>query len=303
MTELLCNFMAFKPFRNAFIGLFFENNVELFSYDDFQTQFTTDINQSRPDMAISNDDCEFLVEVKTWDIGLTSNQPHSYLDYLKSINKPYKCLVFLVPSNYCHLTEWQRKVEEWTKDNKCSISIKTVFWDEIINCIEQNDLNIISERFRDFNELLKSWFDIEPVTFNTLEVDSMFSTEIPLILTKLYSIIDEAKDYFSQVYTVRKSMNGEEYGIYIKRREDKANALYFGVWYPFWEKHGFPLCYGVNIDAWSKDIVNKFTTAHKDRSIDFDGFRIAYIDKGILSDEKCSEKIITLIKQELEMLL
>jgi hypothetical protein len=302
MTELLCNFMAFKPFRNAFLRLFFEDDVELVSFDDFQTQYTTDINQSRPDMAISNDDCEFLVEVKTWDTGLTSNQPDSYLEYLKSVKKRYKYLVFLVPSNYSHLTEWQRRVDKWLKENKCNISIKTVFWSEIISCIEQNDLNVIGERFRDFYELLKSWFEIEPITFNRVEVNYMFNPEIPRILTKLYAIIDEAKNYFSQIYTVSKSMNNEEYGIYIKRREDKTNLLYLGVWYPFWEEHGCPLCYGVDIDGWSKDVVKKFSAAHKGKTIDINGFRTVIIEKDFLEDEKCTEKIINLIKEELEML-
>ncbi len=302
MTELLCNFMAFKPFRNAFINLFFENVAELVSFDDFQTQYTTDVNKSRPDMVISNDNCEFLIEIKTWDTGLTINQPNSYLEYLKSVNKSNKCLVFLVPSNYCHLDEWNKRVYKWLKDNECSISIKTVFWSEIISCIEQNDLNVIGERFRDFYNLLRSWFEIEPIIFNRVEVNYMFNPEVPRIITKLYAIIDEAKNHFSPKYTVSKSMNNEEYGIYIKRREDKENLLYLGIWYQFWEVHGGPLCYGVDINGWSKDGVEKFSAAHKGKYVDMNGFRTVIIEKDFLEDEKCTEKIINLIKEELERL-
>jgi hypothetical protein len=303
MTELLCNFMTFKPFRNAFVKLFFKNDSDKVCFDDFQTQYTTDINQSRPDMVISNDDCEFLVEVKTWDTRLTSNQPRSYLEHLKSIKKQYKCLVFLVPSNYSHLSEWQGKVDKWLKDNNCNITVKAVIWNKIIGIIEQNDLHEMSERFRDFHKLLKSWFEIQPITFNTLEVNYMFTSEIPAVLTKLYAIIDEVKNHFSQIFTISKSMNSEEYGIYFKRRDDKASILYLGTWYPFWEKYGFPLCYGVNIDVWPKDIVKKFTEAHKGETVNFDSFRMAHFEKSILNDEKCAEKIVNLIKAEIKMFL
>lgn len=302
MTELLCNFMAFKPFRNAFIKLFFENDPELVSFDDIQTQYTTDINQSRPDMVFSNDDCEFLIEIKIWDTGLTINQPKSYLEYLKNIKKQNKCLVFLIPSNYCHLNEWKRRSDEWFKENQCNIPIKIVYWNEIINCIENNDLNVFGDQFRDFHDLLKSTFEIKQITFSRVEVKYMFSPEMPRSLIKLYAIIDQVKNYFSQIYSVSKSMNNEEYGIYIRRREDKSNLLYLGVWYPFWEEQGCPLCYGVDIAGWSKDVVEIFSAIHKDESIVCNGFKTVMIKRDILEDEKCTERIINLIKQELEML-
>ena len=268
MTELLCNFMAFKPFREAFIKLFFENISHLVSFDNFQTQYTTDINKSRPDMAIMNDECEFLIEIKTWDTYLTGNQPNSYLDYINKVNKKFKSLIFLVPSNYSHLSEWQAKVSTWKKVNKSDICIKTIFWNEIINIIKQNDLHLISDRFNDFYELLKSWFEIDPIVFSGMEVNYMFNSEIPKILTKLYSIIDEVKDYCSQIYSVSKSMNNQEYGVYIKNRDDKKLLLYLGIWYPFWEKYGCPLCYGVDTKDWTKDIIKKFSEAHKDKVIE-----------------------------------
>ena len=302
MTELLCNFMAYKPFRNAFIRLFFEDESEIISFDDFQTQYTTDINHSRPDIAIINDDCEFLLELKTWDTGLTDNQPSSYLEYLKSVNKQYKYLVFLVPSTYKYLAEWEKRVDSWVKVNKCKIPIKTIFWDEIISIIKHNDLDLVSERFRDFYELLKSWFYIEPITFSRAEVRYMNNPEIPNILTRLYAIADEVKNHFSQIYLVSKKMNCEEYGIYIKRRTDKEKLLFFGTWYPFWEEYECPLCFGVEIDDQNKDVIKKFTEHNKSKTIDYEGFRIVCIDKDILQDEGCSEKIIDMIKNELEII-
>lgn len=303
MTELLCNFMIYKPFRDDFIRLFYKGDTNKISFDDFQTQYTTDVNQSRPDMVISNDDCEFIIEIKTWNTELTNNQPISYMEYLKKVDKQNKCLIFLVPSNYIHLNEWQNKADAWSKDNKCKLLIKTIFWDEIIKVIEQNDLNLISDRFRDFNDLLKLWFEIEPIKFNKAEVDAMYSSEIPKVLIKMFRIIDEAKDYYSQKYIVSKSMIDEEYALYIKRREDKANLLYLGIWYPFWEEYGFPLCYGVNIDQWPKNIVEKFSAANKGKTIEFNGYRVAYIDKNIFNDEKCSQRIVDIVGQQLDMLI
>ncbi|MGI5881166.1 MAG: hypothetical protein ACOX6L_11425 [Syntrophomonadaceae bacterium] len=302
MTELLCNFMVYKPFRNSFLKLFIDNDIEHFYFDDFQTQYITDVNNSRPDMAIVNDEWEILVEVKTWDTGLTNNQPNSYLDYLSNNQKPFKSLIFLVPNNYKHISDWNQRVNAWHKSSKINISVKIIYWDQIISIIEHNDLNMLSEKFRDFYELLHSWFTIEPVIFNSLEVNYMFSSEIPKIIIKLYSIIDEVKEYFSQIYTVSKTSNELEYGIYIKRRTDKKHILYLGVWYAFWEEYQFPLCIGVDIDDWPKDIVKKFSIAHKDKYIDTNGYRVIGIDKDMLNDDKCAEKIVDLIKEELERL-
>jgi len=302
MTELFCNFMAYKPFRHAFLKLFLDQGADSISYNDFHTQYTTDVNHSRPDMAVVNDEYEILIEVKTWDTGLTCNQPESYLDSLSISQKYNKCLVFLVPSNYTHLSEWNQRVDAWGKLGKNKVPVKKVNWDEIISIIEQNDLNLLSDRFSDFYELLKSWFKIEPVIFSSMEVNYMFSSEIPRVITKLYSIIDEVKDHCSQIYNVKKSINNEEYGIYINNREDNNQLLYIGVWYDFWKEYGCPLCFGVDIDECSKDVVKRFSAFHKDDSVEIDGFRTVCIGKDIIADEDCSKKIISLVIEELERL-
>lgn len=126
-------------------------------------------------MAVVNDEWEILIEAKTWDTGLTCNQPESYLDSLSNLQKPYKYLAFLVPSNYTHLSEWNQRVEAWDKLNKNKVPVKKFNWNELISIIERNDLNLLSDRFSDFYQLLKSWFKIEPVIFNCMEVNYMFS--------------------------------------------------------------------------------------------------------------------------------
>lgn len=298
MTELLCNFMAFKPFRDAFLKLFLNDEIDI-SFENFETQFMTDINQSRPDMIISNETCEILIEVKTWNTGLTSNQPDSYIKHLKTTDKQYKYLVFLIPSDYWYISEWDNRIHSWQKDNSLDIFIKTVFWKEIIEIIEKNDLDVISGYFHDFYELLKSWFDDKIISFNSEELDYMYSSKIPEILLELYSIVDDVKGFFSQKYLVSKSMISEEYGIYIRDLENKENLLYFGIWYPFWKEEGFPLCFGVSID-WSKDVVNKFTKKYHNSLTGYEGFKLCTINKEILSDDKKLDKIKELIKDTLE---
>ena len=99
MTELFCNFLQFKSFRDTVLGLFLEKNeLNSIKFEDIDTQCSLPNNKGRPDMIISNDSVKILFELKTEvDTPLTENQPFSYLEYLRTISSKTKWLIFFTP--------------------------------------------------------------------------------------------------------------------------------------------------------------------------------------------------------------
>lgn len=303
MTELLCNYMAFKPFRDLFLKQFLNpNELENFQYDDFQTQYTVELNHCRPDMVIANENYEILIEIKTSDSGLTENQPTTYLQHLYNSGKQNKYLVFLVPSNYAHEPIWSTKVSEFTsKHAHSNTQNKIVYWNDLIHAIKKSEMFLISEKVNDFFQLLKSWFEIKKVTFTKTEVSSMFKAEIPSTLSKLFAIVDEVKKYCSKSFRSERNMtiSSAEYGVFFLDGNGEC-LLYFGVWYKFWEMHGDPLCFGVGMD-WNGETIRKFVNS-TNTYIEYDDYFLSVVPHSLITSEDCSEGIAKLIYNQLTVL-
>ncbi|GGD98313.1 hypothetical protein GCM10010911_66390 [Paenibacillus nasutitermitis] len=301
MTELLCNYMAYKPFRDLFLGLFLSNEeLERFEYDHFQTQYTVELNNCRPDIVLSNDEYEILIEVKTSNSGLTENQPVTYLQHLYEAGEKKKFLIFLVPSNYAYQHIWSSKASEFIKRNGlANIQTPTIYWNELIHIIHESELFLLSEKIKDFYDLLKIWFEVKRITFTNSEVSFMFKPEIPSIMNKLFEIVNGVMDYCSKEFKGKITSNDTEYAIYFKD-ENKGYVLYFGVWYDFWDKHGSPLCYGV-CSEWDEQTVKNFENKHK-LLYEQDNYLMMNVPEIMISSENCSEKVAQLIYNELAAL-
>ncbi|NHN35630.1 PD-(D/E)XK nuclease family protein [Paenibacillus agricola] len=291
--------MAYKPFRDLFLSLFLNNEeLERFEYDHFQTQYTVKLNNCRPDIVLTNDEYEILIEVKTSDSGLTENQPVTYLQHLSEAGEKKKFLIFLVPSNYAYQHIWTSKSSEFTSGVASSnIQTQILYWSDLIHAIKKSELYLVSEKVNDLYDLLKMWFEVKKITFTNSEVSCMFKAEIPSTLSKLYSIVNAVKKYCGKSFKSKPiTSNYLEYGVFFQDDTGK-DLLYFGVWYDFWEKHGSPLCYGV-FSEWSEQTVNKFESKHE-TLIEHDGFLMTVVPEIIIRSENCSEEIAQLIYNEL----
>jgi hypothetical protein len=308
MTELFCNYMQFKIFRDEFSKMFLnESEKATIQYEHFSTQFTLN-NNSRPDMAIINDKIDVLIEIKVDNAELTDNQPKSYLKYLSESTKRVKCLIFLIPKGYNSLGVWNKRAEQYfLKEYKVSdIKLKVLYWTDIIKVIEKADLHLISERVNDFYELLKMKFEYKNILFDQSEVSYMYRRDIPIILTKLYAVIEEVSKHGFLDMKKEVRFDTQEYAIYFK--DDKGDyILYFGLWHPFWEKHSQPLCFGVEQEYYSQKAVKRFNKIHKDDLIEFWDedtlFKLCTIDENIISHEDCTSKIVDIINNELKALV
>jgi len=303
MTELFCNFLKLRAFRDAVLELFLQKDqLNSIEFDHFDTQYSLPDDKGRPDMAIRNDEFEILFEIKTVNTNLTVNQPNGYLEYLRDSYHNIKWLILLAPQDYRFLGDWSSIIDEFLKQYPHSgIQTKIIFWTDIMKAIEHYDFSILSDYFEDFLALLKIWFELQNITFKASEVTLMFTKDIPEILSKLFTIVDVVKNHNSKAFSVSSSKTSSEYGVYFKTNEGES-ILYFGVWYVFWKENQKPLCFGVK-KTYPDNVRKKFSQLHEGHFIDFHNWRICWIDQDILSKNNCSEVIAKLIEEELKQLI
>jgi hypothetical protein len=305
MTELLLNFSSYEIFRNELLRLFLkEPDVETVEYDHLSTQKRLPNGEGQPDFFIQNDKLEILIEIKTDDTGLTNNQPTKYIEYLTTINKEKLILVFLIPSWYKYREEWNKRVDNFKKENKISIQTEIIEWESIIGIIDSHDFLNFNQCFVEFLGLMKNWFETKAITFSNAEVTLMYNEKsIPLVMKKLFEIVDKVKDYNSKHTKIWHNKDSGEYSIYFKNNEGK-NVLYFGVWFEFWSKYSKPLCFGVS-ENFPKKYQEIFKKNHPDAismvyDDDNENWNMAWIDSEILSDERNPALMINkIIEQEL----
>jgi hypothetical protein len=295
MTELFCNLLSFKYFRNVFLKMFLNNDNEIANvdYENIYTQYSLLDYASRPDMAIHNDDLEILLEVKVGNTPLTNNQPDTYLKYLENSRSTNKWMIFVIPSNYYKKNYLSRKLSDFIP-MKGKINTKIIYWEQIIKEIEKNGLHLYNDYFRDFHGLLKTWYEDKKIYFNYEEVNSMVTGNIPDILIKLYEIIRKVKDNNGVGYKTHINSNSHEYGLYI-RDEKGSLVLYVGVWYEFWKEKNHPICFGLKLDEPSKELLKIFASEQTDHYIDFKDWRMSWIDSSVMSKDNCSDDIVNII--------
>jgi len=144
---------------------------------------------------------------------------------------------------------------------------------------------------------LSSWYAPHLEKFNSAEVSYMFTSAIPSILTKLFSIVDSVKEATSPTCSARKLKNGE-YGISYEN-DSGEEIFYFGVWYEFWEKHKKPLVFGVH-NNFPQNIKDDFLKRKEGKLIPLDDWHMTWLEQEDLED---SGKIIEVIQYELDRLL
>jgi hypothetical protein len=296
-TEFLCNLMSIKVFREKFLEMFLDPKVlKEIQFEDFETQIS--FNDGRPDMFVENDTTCIIFESKIDKrTSLTRGQPSNYLEYLsgkRNINHRY--LVFLLPKGYFYEEEIQRREAEFRVQHpENEIKVERIYWEEIIEVIEDNELDQINPFVGEFTDLLRLWYLPKAIKFSFAEVEVMFSSEVPRILRKLQEVVDGVAGKNTS-YGMYKSRAGEEYGYYFKD-SDGNQVLWFGIWYPFWDDHGIPLCFGVK-QGFPQGA--SFRSKYKNRLLEYKSWILTWINKEILMEDA---NIIETIWSELDQLL
>jgi len=301
MTELLYNYLSYKFFRDKFIELIHPQLGEV-SWEQCSTQ--EDLGEyGIPDMSITEpDQFDIRIEVKVQDSGLTSNQPFRYIEYLNKSKVKTKGLIFLCPKKYAHLEEWKTGLSD---DPQLHQDI--LYWDDIINLIEENEFHIQNPLFSEFYNLLCSWFRPLEITFEHSKIKRMFTNEIPKIILQLFEVVHQVEEQvLKEGYSVSRNKNSNEYAITIKNNDQDYHdsLVFFGVWYDFWKAHKKPLCYAIkDIPANKKkiDILAAYMMKQGKETLDYEGWKVSYVTEETIHESNSTELIasetLELVKQ------
>lgn len=306
-TELLCNLLQFKAFRISILELFLERDaIDKIEYEHCDTQNILPESNGRPDLVIHNDHLEIIMEIKIGDANLTSSQPISYLNHLNKSSQKNRWLILLIPNEYIHIDAWNNLCADYLKKNPDSnIKMRIIFWQEVINKLEQYDFFHISKYLQDFVLLLKQWFERKLINFLYSEVKLMFTEQIPTVITKLFKVVDEVKyeieREFGESIIIRRSFKSDEFVLYIKN-EKNLEFLFFGIWYEYWETSGHPICYGVG-DVYKPEVINSFQLLHEKNINSLDGWLCTWIPEILFEKNNCEKEISTIIITEIRNLL
>lgn len=308
-TELLCNLMRFASFRCAFLarllpGTCFSDQIEHAVVD---TQITLDSGNGRPDVVINDDRIYVLVEIKT-DLycTLTENQPDGYVSHLLGLTKDYeeRWLVFLVPKGWIYENIIKNKFRHIKADSSSSrINTSILYWEDVLEIIEESDLKELNPFFNDFHEMLVSWYRPKPIKFTKEEVDMMFTNEIPNVLEKLDELIRQIYSK-SRAYKCCQRHSGrdlccEEKAIYFQN-EKGEDIFYFGVWTTFWKDKGHPLCYGVKKDYTNVEAFRNVCKATNKDTVEFYDWIMSWVLQKTLSNENVADEIWLQLQPVLE---
>ena len=158
-----------------------------------------------------------------------------------------------------------------------------------IRIAKRSSLNELTREF--YNYLYEKF---EPVTFCTEEVRLMHSNKSASGICKLIKIVDKVK-LPSRSQNPRQDSSGYGYE-FSSPKKDKL--VWFGIWWEYWAKKGFPLCIAVSGDWHSKSILNAFK---KQPKIQFDDFEDDSKEKWLVvkykpkPGEDCSELIAKIV--------
>lgn len=254
-TQLLCNFMQrSEEFRSAVLSLLFdeESLASKISREQIVTQVVIP-EVGRPDILIESPDISATVEVKlSYHRRCEESQIPSlgdmrgYCGFLdRASANARKRLVFLVPGGWKHLQATKERLDEFGRSNP-GIETKIVCWEKVF---------ALSKRFGGDPLLAEFWKllerDFGSVQFTEDEIQIMFSAGLPIeAINKAAWMVDQIAKKCSGDFIFdgpEHEKSGEQYGLEFYRKTGKGRGdsflFWFGIWSPFWEKHGKPLCF------------------------------------------------------------
>ncbi len=269
LTEVFCNFMKYKIFRDLFIDIVNEKiknkestiDKSKVRFEDFNTEVPLKEDEEklgRIDLQLKVNDEIYLFELKIETFtSLTDNQPKSYLEFLKNDNL-YKNenLFFILPKGYFHKNEIYESWEEKTKYSKKEIeNHNIIYWEDILKLFRKQELDKANVFIDEFCKILDfRWFYFEKIVFTKNELNLIFSNKedkgykmienvnIPVLMSKLFKIVFDTKiDYYKKdKYSLEQSY--EYFGYFLENSKNKISdklLIWFGVDYEIWklEKH------------------------------------------------------------------
>jgi len=320
LTEVFCNLLDLKPFRDLFLEIIKEKSKTFKSQDIVYANFKTEVNlqdeqhYGRSDLHLTLDEDEYIFEIKIEKkTKLTDNQPNGYLNYLNNKNQN---LFFIIPRNYLHLN---KICERWYTKNGYEkqkiLSNNIILWEDILNRIKKYELDNVNLFINEFCNIVEyRWLKYKVINFKTFEIELLFNdkedlgedlkmlldTNIPKIISKLFNVVDETYKKF-EIDSKSDEQCSDYYGYYLKNKAYNLNNdldIWFGVDYEIWEKHNFPIIVQIIIN--NNNIIEKIKKINQLIEFEYDdGTKVFFIglDKKIYENKEYN------IVEELDILV
>lgn len=308
LTELLANLLQFSSFKEVF-AKFVADKVQLsdfsFQYADVKTQIGLG-ELGRPDLVIENESFCIFIECKVTDYQkLTPNQPLSYLKYLGGLTNKKCALIFLLPYYYEHEDAIRQQATSFASAASGSeIQPQLVYWNELIAHIETSHISDQNVAIEHFVLLLHSWFDFRSITFSEEDFTMMLNKEIPTLLLKLISLVNEVEDKVSRDFKTEELFNEYGFGYYVKNQKGEI-LLWFGCEYDFWRDYGSSLQIGVGDDEFkdfSPKVINRFKEKFGKEVIPYESWNWFFfpIPTSLIEDQQKVKNLARLITETAE---
>jgi len=333
LTEVFCNLMQYKAFRDLFLNfvkektknLSFENFNNI-KYNDFETEkefkfyeeeSKEDKKIGRGDLILNIDGIEYIFELKIENYTrTTNNQPDGYLKYLEEQNiendikdSDYsKRLFFIIPREYMHKKDLNK-----VKEN-------ILYWEDFLDVLKESELDKINLFIEDFCKILNdNWFYYEDIKFISQELKLILNQNkiegikllenmnIPNLMNKLFNIVDEVKVKNNKNPTALK-LNCDYYGYFLKNKSyniPEKWTFWFGVDFKLWAERNAPITIQISLDDQEEMIkVKKQLSLEEYKNKDITIFYFPLNNKIFKSEniakeiEKEIEKLLEKIKQQ-----
>lgn len=278
LTEVFCNFMKYKIFRDLFIDMVNEkiknqeNRIDksIVKFQDFDTEVILDENEEkfgRIDLQLKINEEEiylFEIKIETYT-SLTEHQPTSYLKFLKDKNEN---LFFILPKGYFHqnaiLEKWEKQ-NEYSKEEIENHNI--IYWEDILEQLRNQELDKVNDFINEFCEIIDlKWFYFEKIEFTREELDLIFSDKkdkgykmlenvsIPVLMNKLFQIVVDTtkkKEIHVNLNNSKVKQNYNYFGYFLENKKYEISEklmIWFGIDYGIWEETKNPII--IQIEAY-----------------------------------------------------
>lgn len=270
LTDALRNFLKYPPVQDALRQTLPENVRERINFSSIEAIETRPSDNHRlgmPDLVFYGSDFILVIEVK---IGaeLTKAQQEVYIPWLReairNAQKEMGFVVFLIPDEYSYRSQLdsclERARKKLCRSNNSKIQVfDPTTWQKFVTKFESQNMSSLNELIREFYDYLYEKF--EPVRFFTEEVRLMHSNEMASGIRgirKLIKIVDKVNP---QLRLRNPSQDSSGYG-YNFSDPKRKKFVWFGIWWEYWAKKGFPLCIAVSEEHRSS-ILNAFKKQSK----------------------------------------
>lgn len=280
-----------------------QEEVNLSCIKSVETHRSGGSGEGIPDLVIRGHGFVLVIEIKVKkERGLQPAQQEAYVPWTQKAiqDEEIGFVAFLIPAGYHHQKELKAQADEDDKRGRVRI-LPPIYWNQLVEELGPPE-ELKDELIREFYNHLSERFVPKPVIFFTEEVRLMYSKETASVILKLIDIVEEVEDKSSPQRPAYLDSSGYGYNFSSPK---KKKSVWFGIWWEYWAKKGFPLCIAV-----SKEHRSSILNAFKERSeIQFGIFEDDYDEEWLVVRYElpdpctdCSE-LIEKIVMDIETLL